>query len=203
MKKDIKMATTPRSPSRNGGKFNYEKEDTSFWEKLGTLGRKKKIKEGKKALQISSIYGSFSFQQIKVIFMNFCLFLVQEVQEEGKNAIDSPGKPNAPEIPPEDYNLEDNEQRSIIQPACLNFPDVRDLLQILIEWINDELVEERIIVANIEQDLYDGQVLHKLWEKLTGNTLNVLEVTQSEEGQRQKLSVVLNAVNHVRFEFFN
>lgn len=92
--------------------------------------------------------------------------------------------------------MEDNEQRSIIQPACLNFPDVRDLLQILIDWINDELVEERIIVANIEQDLYDGQVLHKLWEKLTGNTLNVLEVTQSEEGQRQKLSVVLNAVNH-------
>jgi len=64
--------------------------------------------------------------------------------------------------------------------------------------MNDELVEERIIVTNIEQDLYDGQVLHKLWEKLTGNKLNVLEVTQSEEGQRQKLSVVLNAVNHVR-----
>lgn len=93
--------------------------------------------------------------------------------------------------------MEDNEQRSIIQPACLNKPDVRDLLQILIEWMNDELVDERIIVANIEQDLYDGQVLHKLWEKLTGNKLNVLEVTQSEEGQKQKLSVVLNAVNHV------
>lgn len=124
-------------------------------------------------------------------------FLVQEVQEEGKHAIDSPGKPNMPEIPPEDYNLEDNEQRSIIQPQCLYLPDVRDLFQILIEWINDELVEERIIVNNIEEDLYDGQVLHKLWEKLTGNVLDVLEVTQSEEGQRQKLTVVLNAVNHV------
>lgn len=77
-------------------------------------------------------------------------------------------------------------------------PDVRDLFQTLIDWVNDELVEDRIIVANMEQDLYDGQVLHKLWEKLTGNKLNVLEVTQSEEGQRQKLTVVLNAVNHVR-----
>lgn len=125
------------------------------------------------------------------------LFLVQEIQEEGKYAIDSPGKPNAPEIPPEDYNLNDNEQRSIIQPQCLNMPDVRDLFQTLTDWINDELVEERIIVSNIEQDVYDGQVLHKLWEKLTGNKLNVLEVTQSEEGQRQKLTVVLNAVNHV------
>lgn len=34
------MATLPRTP-------NYEKDDTTFWEKLGTLGRKKKIKEGK------------------------------------------------------------------------------------------------------------------------------------------------------------
>jgi parvin len=94
--------------------------------------------------------------------------------------------------------LNDNEQRAIIQPQCLNMPDVRDLFQTVIEWINDELAEDRIIVSNIEQDLFDGQVLHKLWEKLTGNKLNVLEVTQSEEGQRQKLSVVLNAVNHVR-----
>lgn len=33
------------------------------------------------------------------------VILVQEVQEEGKHAIDSPGNPNAPVIPPEDYNL--------------------------------------------------------------------------------------------------
>jgi parvin len=36
---------------------------------------------------------------------------VQEVQAEGKYAIDSPGNPNNIEIPPEDYNLFDNEQR--------------------------------------------------------------------------------------------
>ncbi len=102
-----------------------------------------------------------------------------------------------PEIPPEDYNLQDNEQRSIIQPQSLNSPDVQELFQVLCNWINDELVLERIIVTNIEQDLYDGQVLHKLWEKLTGNQLNLLEVTQSEEGQKQKLNIVLNAVNHV------
>lgn len=59
------------------------------------------------------------------------------------------------------------------------------------------MANQRIIVKNIEEDLYDGQVLHKLWEKLTGRKLDVLEVTQSEEGQREKLSIVLNAVNHV------
>lgn len=34
-----------------------------------------------------------------------CLISVQEVQEEGRHAIDDPGAPNAPEIPPEDYIL--------------------------------------------------------------------------------------------------
>lgn len=35
----------------------------------------------------------------------FANFLVQEVQAEGRYAIDSPGNPNNPEIPPEDYAL--------------------------------------------------------------------------------------------------
>ena len=43
------------------------------------------------------------------------------------------------------------------------------------------------IVQDIEEDMYDGQVLQKLIEKLTSETLNVPEVTQSEDGQRNKL----------------
>lgn len=35
----------------------------------------------------------------------FLIILVQEVQAEGRYAIDSPGNPNNPEIPPEDYAL--------------------------------------------------------------------------------------------------
>lgn len=91
----------------------------------------------------------------------------------------------------------DNESRAIIQPQSLHDPLVKELISTLIEWINDELAEERIIVKDIEEDLYDGQVLHKLLEKLTSRKLDVPEVTQSEEGQRQKLQIVLNAVNHV------
>jgi parvin len=133
-----------------------------------------------------------------IFFINFLHALsVQEVQAEGKYAIDSPGNPNAIEIPPEDYNLVDNEQRSVIQQQSLNDPHVQELCRLLVEWINDELVDDRIIVSNIEEDLYDGQVLQKLWEKLTTHKLNVLEVTQSSEGQRQKLNVVLTQVNHV------
>lgn len=33
------------------------------------------------------------------------MILVQDVQAEGKYAIDSPGSPTAPEFPPEDYSL--------------------------------------------------------------------------------------------------
>lgn len=67
----------------------------------------------------------------------------------------------------------------------------------LIEWINDELAAQRIIVQDLAEDLYDGQVLQKLLEKLTGDKLDVPEVTQSEEGQRQKLHVVLSHFNAV------
>lgn len=91
----------------------------------------------------------------------------------------------------------ENESRAIIQPQSLNDPSVKELIKILIDWINDELAEDRIIVKDIEEDLYDGQVLHKLLEKLTDRSLDVPEVTQSAEGQREKLQIVLNAVNHV------
>ncbi|KFV89711.1 Beta-parvin, partial [Eurypyga helias] len=67
--------------------------------------------------------------------------------------------------------------------------------QVLIDWINDVLVEERIIVKQLEEDLYDGQVLQKLLEKLADRKLNVAEVTQSEIGQKQKLQTVLEAVH--------
>jgi parvin len=100
------------------------------------------------------------------------------------------------------------------------------LILLLVDWINDELADQRIIVKSMEDDLYDGQVLQKLLgsylhipfslysseqdfkdsqgliscgnsEKLTGQKLEVPEVTQSEEGQRQKLRVVLGTANQI------
>lgn len=54
--------------------------------------------------------------------------------------------------------LGDHEQRAIIQPQSFNDPLVKELLQVLMDWINDELADQRIIVKNVEEDLYDGQV---------------------------------------------
>jgi len=141
--------------------------ESSFWEKMGTLGRKKKVQEAK------------------------------EVEIEGKYAIDSPGMPKSSEVPPEEYMLEENEERSMIEPKSYENPKLKDLIKIIVEWINDELVEERIIIQDIEEDLYDGQILQKLLEKLTRDKLSVPEVTQSEEGQKNKLRIVLGVANRV------
>ncbi|XP_063053207.1 beta-parvin isoform X1 [Engraulis encrasicolus] len=144
------------------------KKDESFLGKLGgTLARKKKSKE------------------------------VSDLQEEGKNAIIASMQPSSAELLPEDTLLEENAERSILDPTSRDDPKFKDLQKALVDWINNELVEERIIVKDLEEDMYDGQVLQKLFEKLCDRKLNVAEVTQSEIGQKQKLQTVLEAVNDV------
>uniref|UniRef100_A0A670XVP0 Parvin beta n=1 Tax=Pseudonaja textilis TaxID=8673 RepID=A0A670XVP0_PSETE len=141
------------------------RKDESFLGKLGgTLGRKKKAKE------------------------------VSDLQEEGKNAINAPMSPATTDLHPEDTLLEENEERTMIDPTSKEDAKFKELIKVLIDWINDVLVEERIIVKQLEEDVYDGQVLQKLLEKLAGQKLNVAEVTQSEIGQKQKLQTVLEAV---------
>ncbi|KAF6201595.1 hypothetical protein GE061_003987 [Apolygus lucorum] len=157
---------SPRPKSPRPVIRKEDKEET-FWDKIGTIGRKKKLRE------------------------------VQVVEEEGKHAIDSPGSPMSADIPPEMYSLEENEEMSIIKSQSYEDPSLQNLISILIEWINDELANQRIIVKDLESDLYDGQVLQKLLEKLTQRKLDVPEVTLSEEGQKQKLRIVLGATNTV------
>ncbi|XP_036963356.1 beta-parvin isoform X1 [Acanthopagrus latus] len=144
------------------------KKDESFLGKLGgTLARKKKSKE------------------------------VSDLHEEGKNAINAPMLPTGTDIHPEDTLLEENAERIMLDPTSRESLKFKDLLKVLIDWINSELEEDRIIVKDLEEDCYDGQVLQKLFEKLSGRKLNVAEVTQSEIGQKQKLQTVLEAVNEL------
>lgn len=105
----------------------------------------------------------------KHVLLFFIYLIVQEVQEEGKYAIDSPGFAANTDSPPEDYTLDENEERSMIEPRALEDPKLKELLFVLIEWINDELASHRIIVKDISEDLYDGQILQKLIGKLIGN----------------------------------
>ncbi|XP_015427390.1 PREDICTED: beta-parvin [Myotis davidii] len=120
-----------------------------------------------------------------------------DLQEEGKNAINSPMSPSLADLHPEDTLLEENEERTMIDPTSKEDPKFKELVKVLIDWINDVLVEDRIIVKQLEEDLFDGQVLQKLLETLAGCKLNVAEVTQSEIGQKQKLQTVLEAVQEL------
>uniref|UniRef100_A0A671TXK5 Parvin, alpha a n=1 Tax=Sparus aurata TaxID=8175 RepID=A0A671TXK5_SPAAU len=117
------------------------------------------------------------------------------LQEEGINAINLPLSPSHYELDPEDTMLEENEVRTMVDPNSKNDRKLQELMKVLIDWINDVLVGERIIVKDLAEDLYDGQVLQKLFEKLEGEKLNVAEVTQSEIAQKQKLQTVLERIN--------
>lgn len=57
---------------------------------------------------------------------------------------------------------EENEERSMLAPGARNDQRLVELIKVLIEWLNDELADQRIIVKDIEEDLFDGQVLQKL-----------------------------------------
>ncbi|TEA22029.1 hypothetical protein DBR06_SOUSAS25410012, partial [Sousa chinensis] len=120
---------------------------------------------------------------------------VSELQEEGMNAINLPLSPIPFELDPEDTMLEENEVRTMVDPNSRSDPKLQELIKVLIDWINDVLVGERIIVKDLAEDLYDGQVLQKLFEKLESEKLNVAEVTQSEIAQKQKLQTVLEKIN--------
>ncbi|KAK3535610.1 hypothetical protein QTP70_017797 [Hemibagrus guttatus] len=164
------MASSPQKSPTSPTPLSpsFRKKDETFLGKIGgTLVRRKKAKE------------------------------VSELQEEGMNAINLPLSPTPYELHPEDTMLEENEVRTMMDPNSKNNSKLQELTKVLIDWINDVLVNERIIVKDLAEDLYDGQVLQKLFEKLEGDKLNVAEVTQSEIAQKQKLQTVLERINEV------
>lgn len=59
------------------------------------------------------------------------------------------------------------------------------------------LSDHRIIVKDVTEDLYDGQILGKLVEKLGETQLAVVEVTQNEGFQLVKLKMVLDTANRL------
>ncbi|XP_050181164.1 gamma-parvin isoform X1 [Myiozetetes cayanensis] len=86
------------------------------------------------------------------------------------------------------------EKRKLIKPTSSNNPKLEQLKLLLIDWINRTLQEEHIVVKSLEEDLYDGLVLHHLLEKLGSLKLDVDKIALTEKKQRQKLSVIMEAV---------
>ncbi|XP_048578393.1 alpha-parvin [Nematostella vectensis] len=169
------MAASPRPPgspipTSPGGtlKRDNSKKDAGVFGWMGTLSRRKKADSE-----------------------------VDQLETEGKFAIESPTTP-IHMIPPDTYDMDENEERFMIEPRSLEDPKVMQLKTVLLEWINEELADKRIVVRNVEEDLYDGLILAHLMEKLADIILQEFqEVTQTVENQQAKLSVLIGEINKV------
>lgn len=87
------------------------------------------------------------------------------------------------------------EKRKVIQPASLKDPKLNQLKEALADWINRTLKAEHIVVQNLEEDLYDGLVLHHLLARLGGVHVPLDEMALSSTAQIHKLGVVLGELD--------
>ncbi|KAM9311488.1 gamma-parvin-like [Gastrophryne carolinensis] len=90
---------------------------------------------------------------------------------------------------------EAGEARKLLQPNMENDPKLQELKKFLIDWINQELHQEHIVVKDLEEDLFDGLILHHLLQKIGGIKLEVEEITLSANNQKRKVAVILEAVS--------
>ncbi|CAH2278332.1 gamma-parvin isoform X1 [Pelobates cultripes] len=97
--------------------------------------------------------------------------------------------------------LPQGEIRKVLQPSAISDPNFQNLLKFLMDWINEELKHEHIVVKSLEDDLYDGLILHHLLQKIGGIKLDVEEITLSTFNQKRKLTVILDAISqHLELE---
>ncbi|KAM4573151.1 gamma-parvin isoform 1-T1 [Odontesthes bonariensis] len=87
------------------------------------------------------------------------------------------------------------ERRKLIQPTSLKDPTLEKLKEVLVDWINRTLKQEHIVVQSLEEDLYDGLVLHHLLSRLAGVILAVEEITLTSSAQIHKLELILGELD--------
>ncbi|XP_061761119.1 gamma-parvin-like isoform X18 [Nerophis ophidion] len=84
----------------------------------------------------------------------------------------------------------------MIQPDSLKDPKLDKLKeQVLLGWINESLKAEHIVVQSVEEDLYDGLVLHHLLARFAGVHLTLEEMALTASAQIRKLEAVLEELD--------
>ena len=121
---------------------------------------------------------------------------MEQVEKLGKDAIESCLVLPQPDL----RNLEDGQSLRTLTIESRDDPKVQEIHFLLLQWLNEELSQDRIVVRNLQEDIYDGQVIQKLVEKLAQIKIEVPEVSQSEEGQRQKLRIIVDALGRILHE---
>lgn len=119
----------------------------------------------------------------------------EEIYAEGIRAIDSNAQRRLLEHEVDADVMREGEVKTLIADQSRNQPEFKELVTTLVAWINDELASQRIIVRDLQDDLYDGQILGKLVERLQNVKLDLVEVTQNELIQKHKLAQVLDLIN--------
>uniref|UniRef100_A0A3P9Q0R0 Parvin, gamma n=1 Tax=Poecilia reticulata TaxID=8081 RepID=A0A3P9Q0R0_POERE len=87
------------------------------------------------------------------------------------------------------------EKRKLIQPTSLKDPKLENLKQALVDWINKTLKAEHIVIQSLEEDLYDGLVLHHLLARLGNVKLDVEEIALTGSSQLRKLEAVMKELD--------
>lgn len=91
--------------------------------------------------------------------------------------------------------LPQGEKKKYLSPTARKEPRFEELQKVLMEWINGTLLHEHVVARSLEEDLFDGLILHHLFQKLAALRLEVEEMALTSTSQRRKLAVVLDAVN--------
>ncbi|KAM5334544.1 gamma-parvin isoform 1-T3 [Glossophaga mutica] len=97
--------------------------------------------------------------------------------------------------PVEQEELRQGEKKKFLPPTSREDPKFEELQKVLMEWVNAELLPEHIVVRSLEEDMFDGLILHHLFQKLAGIKLDVEEIALTAVSQRRKLEAVLEATN--------
>ncbi|XP_033622076.1 gamma-parvin isoform X1 [Fukomys damarensis] len=108
------------------------------------------------------------------------------------------------------------EKKKYLPAHARKDPKFVELQRVLMEWVNATLLPEHIVVRSLEEDMFDGLILHHLFhgemglreasdmskyhseesrEKLAGLKLEAEEIALNAASQRRKLEVVLGAVD--------
>ncbi|XP_077025248.1 gamma-parvin isoform X3 [Tamandua tetradactyla] len=78
--------------------------------------------------------------------------------------------------PPAEKELLQGEKKKYLPPTSRKNPKFEELQKVLTEWINATLLAEHIVVRSLEEDLFDGLILHHLFPIFNKDLLATLHL---------------------------
>nr|XP_028584550.1 gamma-parvin isoform X2 [Podarcis muralis] len=85
----------------------------------------------------------------------------------------------------EEEDIAQGEKRKYIKPTSRNDPKLEALQTFFMDWINTTLKNEHIVVKSLEQDMYDGLILHHLIAIFRKDLLSTLHLLVAIAGHFQ------------------